>query len=385
MGALNVRDQSLNMYEMGFRQYEAGSAPLVEFDDGVATIWWSATEYLQFEASSYDPVIGPIYDGAQGFSNGVLIYSLYDPSEIFLEGNAALEAFALTGDGFALFELLINGYPEYKAHPALYGRAEDDLLFGLDHNDTLEGDGGNDELIGNEGNDALLGDAIVSFAPGGDDALDGGPGSDRMEGGLGNDTYYVDDSTDKIIEDDITQGDDQAFTGVSYTLAAEVSVETLSTADQSGSDAIDLTGNELGNWLVGNAGNNNISAGDGDDVLQGWGGTDTLTGGIGNDFFCFSTLPDQRALTTQITDFTTTEEDTVALDGIVFRELTVGVLDSAAFRIGAAAEDADDRIIYNATTGALTYDNNGVVSDGDTTIAMLTVGLVLRNTDFLIS
>ncbi|MDQ0322940.1 Ca2+-binding RTX toxin-like protein [Pararhizobium capsulatum DSM 1112] len=386
MSYLTAGQQPLNMYEIGFRQYDAGSAPIVEFDDAVATIRWSATEYVRFEANHVDPDIGPIYNDAYGFTDGVQTYTLHGNNTnqswwFLLEGNTALEALAQSGDGFALFELLINGYPDsVPRFTTLTGGAGSDLLFGLEYDDTLDGNGGNDELVGNEGNDFLLGDRNGDQ---GDDALDGGPGADRMAGGRGNDTYYVDDSADEI-EEYVSgyggpQGDDQAFTSVSYTLAAEVSVETLSTTDQSGTDAINLTGNELDNWLVGNAGNNNISGGDGDDVLQGLGGGDVLTGGSGNDFFCFS-----DAHVTQVTDFTTTEEDTIALDKAVFAGLTTGVLTSAAFRIGAAAEDADDRIIYNAATGALTYDYNGVVGGGDTTFAMLPVNLALSNTDFLV-
>ncbi|MDQ0323623.1 hypothetical protein QO002_005830, partial [Pararhizobium capsulatum DSM 1112] len=411
--ALNSPHQPLNMYEMGFRQYDAGSVPVLEFGEimidhlpvQTATLRWSATEYVRFEASTVHPEIGPIYEYAYGFADGIQVYTFLgqlsdiataadghiflEGEPILVEGNAALEAVALSGDGFALFELLFNGYPDQVQVPGqsrtlVSGSTGNDLLFGLEYSDTLRGSGGNDELIGNEGNDFLYGDGVGILVEPGDDALDGGPGADRMEGGLGADTYYIDNSGDEIVEEDGGTEDwgNQAFTSVSYTLAAGVMVQTLSTTDQSGTDAIDLTGNERDNWLVGNAGNNNLSGGEDDDVLQGLGGSDILTGGPGNDIFCFSALLYPPTPVAVVTDFTTAELDTVALDGTVFAGLTTGVLASAAFRIGTSAEDADDRIVYNAATGALTYDSNGGTGGGDTIFAMLPVGLALNNTDF---
>ena len=47
------------------------------------------------------------------------------------------------------------------------------------------------------------------------------------------------------------------------------------------------------------------------------------------------------------------------LENSVFTELATGTLSGGAFYIGTAAHDASDRIIYNKTTGALSYDFNG--------------------------
>jgi hypothetical protein len=59
-------------------------------------------------------------------------------------------------------------------------------------------------------------------------------------------------------------------------------------------------------------------------------------------------------------------------------------LTAAEFRISAAAADADDRIIYNSTTGAVIYDSNGNVAGGATQFATLPAGLALTVLDFLV-
>ncbi len=49
----------------------------------------------------------------------------------------------------------------------------------------------------------------------------------------------------------------------------------------------------------------------------------------------------------------------IALDDAVFAGLSPGGLPAAAFRIGSAAQDSDDRIIYDAATDALYFDGEG--------------------------
>jgi serralysin len=52
--------------------------------------------------------------------------------------------------------------------------------------------------------------------------------------------------------------------------------------------------------------------------------------------------------------------------------------------IGAAAQDAQDRIIYNSATGALLYDSDGVGGAAAVQFAELSAGLALTNLDFLV-
>ena len=148
----------------------------------------------------------------------------------------------------------------------------------------------------------------------------------------------------------------------------------LSTTNDGGLAAINLTGNAFGQTINGNAGAN---------ILNGLGGNDTLTGFGGSDNFRFTTALNAATNVDQITDFNVVD-DTIQLDHAVFLGLVAGVLDPNAFRIGAAAADADDRVIYNDATGALIFDSNGNDAGGDTQFATLSGGLLLTHSDFIV-
>lgn len=111
-----------------------------------------------------------------------------------------------------------------------------------------------------------------------DDRLDGGTGADRLEGFRGNDVYFVDDPNDQVIE--IQQSDggtaDHVLASISYSLTAETEVEFLSTGDETGAAAINLSGSDFGQTITGNAGNN---------VLDGRGGIDAFFGLAGDDWY----------------------------------------------------------------------------------------------------
>ena len=102
-----------------------------------------------------------------------------------------------------------------------------------------------------------------------------------MNGGPDNDTYFVDTAADVILD---SFGTDNVNTSVSYTLAAGVAIETLRTTNAAGTTAINLTGNEFANTVIGNAGNN---------ILNGRGGVDTLQGLAGNDAYYVDNVGDK--------------------------------------------------------------------------------------------
>jgi trimeric autotransporter adhesin len=135
---------------------------------------------------------------------------------------------------------------------------------------TITGTGGNDTLTGTSANDTIQGLA-------GDDALHGGAGGDVLVGGTGNDTFFVENSSDQAVEN-AGEGFDVVNTFVTFTLPANVEGMALQ-----GSGAINGTGNNLNNFILGNAAANTLNGGDGDDVLDGFLGSDKLTGGAGND------------------------------------------------------------------------------------------------------
>jgi Ca2+-binding RTX toxin-like protein len=127
---------------------------------------------------------------------------------------------------------------------------------------------------GNDGNNVLVGNSAANRLSGGagDDTLDGGAGADTLVGGQGNDTYGVDDAGD-VVTESLNEGTDTVQAGITYTLGATVENLTLT-----GSAAINGTGNDGNNVLVGNSAANRLSGGAGDDTLDGGAGADTLIG-----------------------------------------------------------------------------------------------------------
>ena len=238
-------------------------------------------------------------------------------------------------------------------------------LGGSDFGQTIGGNNGTNILRGYGGNDVLLG-------YGGDDYLDGGTGVDAMTGSVGNDTYYVDNAGDTVIEL-AGEGTDRVAATASFALAAGAEIELLETLSATGTDLIDLTGSDTANTIIGNAAAN---------LLDGRGGADVLTGNGGADSFRFSTAPGSGNVDT-ITDFAA-GTDRIVLDHAVFAGLAAGAVAGGAFAIGAAAGDADDRIIYDSATGALWFDADGNGAGAAVQFATLGTGLALTASDFLI-
>lgn len=171
--------------------------------------------------------------------------------------------------------------------------------------------------------------------------LNGGTGKDTLIGGAGNDTYITDGGD--TIKEDANGGIDHVKSTVTTTLGVYLENLTLI-----GSGEIGGTGNTLDNVLVGNVGKN---------VLNGAVGADTLTGGRGSDTFVFNSALGGRNVD-KISDFDT-KADLIHLDDAIFLGLKTGALLAGAFRIGTAAADASDRIIYDDATGALSFDRDG--------------------------
>lgn len=256
----------------------------------------------------------------------------------------------LTGD--AGDDALLGG----AGNDRLKGGAGHDTLEGGPGTDTLEGGGGNDlyivSIIGNPaivelggaGNDTvessvgftlpewveqlklvgtdaidgtgnslanrLTGNAVANRLTGlgGSDTLDGGGGADTLTGGGGNDVYFVDGTSDQIVE--LADGGiDQVVASLNWTLGAELERLTLTGYAFSG------TGNGLANLIEGNASGNRLTGGGGADTLRGGAGNDTLTGGSGADRFVVDSLDRSDS----ITDFAT------GIDRIELRSTVVRV------------------------------------------------------------
>ena len=230
-------------------------------------------------------------------------------------------------------------------------------------------------LVGNEVANSMFGNNGVNN-------IDGKGGADIMRGFLGNDTYVVDNGADKAIE--LTgQGTDVVRTTVSFALGSNMSIETLQVHNLGTTNAVNLVGNQLANTIIGNNGANAINAGIGNDLLDGNAGKDILTGGTGNDLFRFDTALNAVTNVDRIVDYNVAA-DTIQLENNIFSTLGVGTLSAGAFHIGASAADANDRIVYNSATGALSYDFNGSAAGGSVQFAKLAAGLAMTNADFLV-
>jgi len=142
--------------------------------------------------------------------------------------------------------------------------------------------------INGTGND--LANAIYGNSA--NNVLNGDGGSDTLRGGNGNDTYYVDVSTDVVIEN-AGEGTDTVYSrAVDFTLGANV--ENLDLLSQSFvllpgggigllPGGVNGTGNAQANVIEGNSGANVLRGMGGNDSIFGEGGNDTLDGGTGND------------------------------------------------------------------------------------------------------
>ena len=89
-------------------------------------------------------------------------------------------------------------------------------------------------------------------------------------------SYTVNNASTLVLEGAGGAGVDTVFASVSYTLAQGSEIEVLRTTNDRGKSAINLTGNEFGQTIIGNTAANR---------LEGKAGADTLTGGSGNDRF----------------------------------------------------------------------------------------------------
>ena len=276
-----------------------------------------------------------------------------------MAGGADNDLYYVDNAGDAVTEIAGGGIDTVRTTLSTYALTSEVERLQFSGSGAFAGSGNElaNRITGGAGNDTLSGGD-------GDDLLNGGTGADAMAGGADNDLYYVDNAGDAVTE--ISGGgiDTVRTTLSTYTLTSEV--ERL---QFSGSGAFVGTGNGIANRITGGAG---------DDTLNGGLGNDRLTGGDGSDSFVFSTALNTRTNLDSIVDFDVAG-DSIELSLTIFTALSSGPLSAAAFFIGAAAHDADDRIIYNDVTGRLSYDADGSGAGAATQFASLAPGLALTN------
>lgn len=225
---------------------------------------------------------------------------------------------------------------------------------------------------GNNLDNTLIGNAAANI-------LDGGTGADTLIGGAGNDVYVVENAGDTLQETGTDAGD-SVRSWLDWTLGDNLENLTLL-----GTKNLDGSGNDLDNVLTGNGGNNSLYGGPGNDTLNGASGHDTLTGGAGADIFAFTTSLNSVRNIDTVTDFTS-GTDKIQLSPAIFRELDFSGTPStdAYFHAGNAAQDADDRILYDQNNGALAYDADGTGALAAVQFAVMNSAPALLYTDFVV-
>ncbi len=192
--------------------------------------------------------------------------------------------------------------PTYLSWP---GTSGSDRIEGTSRGDRLAGNGGDDRLWGGGGNDTLSGDFdsdLGSVAMPGADSLNGWSGRDLLYGGAGDDTLYGGDGRDTLIggpgadrlvgyqsnqHDSHLDVVSYAHLGPDQPTYANLLRPHLNGGGAEGDSFIDIQG------LIGGAGDDQLTAGWRNSLLDGGAGNDrleagrdadTLIGGSGEDW-----------------------------------------------------------------------------------------------------
>jgi Ca2+-binding RTX toxin-like protein len=302
----------------------------------------------------------------------------------------------------------INGA---QGRDRLVGGAGDDRLFGRGGDDTLDGGTGADYMNGGPGSDRIIvddagdrvaesrkwdghdtvessvdfrmgrkhiedleltGDARLGAGNGltnritgndADNVLDGGKNNDTLIGGLGDDRYLIRAPGDTAVEK-FDEGVDEVLAFRSYALEAHIEklfMQTVYTKD--GDPAIfNAIGNGVDNTIVGTPFANFIIGREGRDTLKGQAGADTFV-------FDRAIGPDN---VDRIIDFNVNEAaegDILFMKGSVFGGMAAGALDAGQFVAGTAAQDANDRFLFDQGSGRLWFDADGAGAGDQVLIA----------------
>ncbi|MCX6975461.1 MAG: calcium-binding protein, partial [Verrucomicrobia bacterium] len=302
--------------------YSPPVPPVDSWDDTTITQSYSGQTLLgnandnTFNVKFSSVFISDSLGGSDTVETALDAFSLENFSEIeHLVLTRAVNA-RLTGN------ILSNSISGNDGNNTIAGLSGSDTILAGDGEDSLDGGDGIDSLIGGSGNDTYvldsIDDTILEFNGEGTDLveasmdytlganvenlaltgtavsgtgnslnntltgnasnniLDSGAGIDTLVGGRGNDTYFVDTTTDKIVDDGADSAD-LVVSSVSFDLSNTLvgGGNTIENLFLTGT-AVSATGNSLNNTLTGNSSGN---------ILDGGAGIDTLIGGQGNDTY----------------------------------------------------------------------------------------------------
>ncbi|MFW9261871.1 beta strand repeat-containing protein [Nostoc sp. CALU 546] len=290
------------------------------------------------------------------------------------------------------------------------GTDYDDYLVGSNGNDTLRSGNGNDTIDGGAGDDFL--DISLST---GNHLLNGGNGNDSLQalsydydefgnfvsgsisgdntlnGGAGNDYLDVSGSTGNNLLNGGDGNDILNASGTGNNLLYGGDGNDILNASGTGNNL--LYGGDGNDSLIasGASGNNTVNGGNGDDTLRGGSGDSILIGGSGNDrlfgeggidTFVFNSFDEGLD---RIRDFVAINELIQVSAAGFGGGLSAGVLKTSQFTLGESATTSTQRFIYNSTTGALFFDQDGNAGAfTQVQFAELSTGLSLTNNNFVV-
>ncbi|MEH2246141.1 hypothetical protein [Nostoc sp.] len=163
------------------------------------------------------------------------------------------------------------------------------------------------------------------------------------------------------------------------------------TGFENSNDVINAQGGN--DFIDGNSGNDLLRGGCGNDILIGGSGNDTLVGGAGADSFFYNTDA-AFALTAvgvdAIADFNRSQGDKIILDKTTFNAITsapgTGFSKKSDFQITSSGAASTAKIIYDAFSGQLFYNQNGSAAGFGSggLFATLTGAPILSASDFVV-
>ena len=242
----------------------------------------------------------------------------------------------------------------------------DDLVFGLAGADSITGGAGVDCLIGGAGDDtffAKLKEAEFDDMQGGSDIdtlqITTTPGLNDLTLNqflATNGIERVNMEADNYIHGIDGNNNDNVLDFSATTFFLSRNVE-----GGDGNDTITAT-NSATSTYDGNDGNDVLNGGSVADNLIGSTGNDTITGGGGNDWFRYNATNEG---TDTITDFVS-GTDKFLFEDTAFSNTAIFTSNATGTAIGTNAQ-----FIYNTSSGLLSYDSNGTLGGGSSSIATL--------------
>lgn len=189
--------------------------------------------------------------------------------------------------------------------------------------------------------------------------LNGGGGTDLLVGRNGDDTYVIDSGGDSVFETATDTGTDTVLTSITYDASAitnqfGVSVDGtgIENITLTGNAAINATGNELDNILIGNSAINTLIGGLGNDTLDGGLGSDTLSGGDGNDTYVLNVVTD--VITGETSGNDTAKTAFSAILGVGNLANIENLTLTGTANLNATGDDGNNVLIGNGSANTIT-------------------------------